>query len=542
MENPICSQEFLDSLNCEKEGHEARALEFVCNHPDCTDRLLCSVCLIKEHSHHISNIMMLKDALKEEESDQTTNKNSYSMNSSEEILKILANPDTYLKSFNENLAEKEKEVTDCLLQLLKEFSDQNRKSFDETTEVFNLMKEKYCKCIHELYSDSFQKEEQEEEIVIESENQLKDYIEENLKESREVKDDSNLPQSYFVLKILENFKIRVNKNWSNNLLENAAKLIKFPTTNLKDFTQHRLNIYTPVVFKNPEKLKALQTIATPHKKSIYRILLIDEKYFATASEDSSIIIWDAINFTQVKTLQGHSDRIWALIKLGNDYIASGSSDQKIKIWDYKNFTTAKVLSGHSAFVTSLLEIKSNILVSGSHDKTLKFWDYKNAKMYKNYKNDGQGKVMTMIMLSGEELAVGSDSNINFINIADGKISAKLLGHTGLVKDLLLLDDLQTLLSSSDDFTVRMWNVYTGTCKQVFKGHTSSCNKILLYNPSVFVTASDDSTIRFWNFEKGNAIATLNDHESWVVNLAITRSGQLISVGADKKIHIWGDES
>ena len=66
--------------------------------------------------------------------------------------------------------------------------------------------------------------------------------------------------------------------------------------------------------------------------------------------------------------------------------------------------------------------------------------------------------MCLIMTSNTELCCGSDSNINVYEIESGKITKTLTGHTGLIRFLLLLDNLDNLLSSSDDSTIRMWSL------------------------------------------------------------------------------------
>lgn len=66
--------------------------------------------------------------------------------------------------------------------------------------------------------------------------------------------------------------------------------------------------------------------------------------------------------------------------------------------------------------------------------------------------------MCLIMISNNELCCGSDSSINVFDIENGNITKNLTGHTGLIRFLLLLDNLDTLLSSSDDWTIRMWSL------------------------------------------------------------------------------------
>lgn len=82
---------------------------------------------------------------------------------------------------------------------------------------------------------------------------------------------------------------------------------------------------------------------------------------------------------------------------------------------------------------------------------------------KTLKEPSQGKVMCFIMINNDEICCGSDSNINVYNIESGKVVKVLSGHTSLLRHLLLKDNLDTLLSSSDDWTIRMWSLETQNC-------------------------------------------------------------------------------
>ena len=66
--------------------------------------------------------------------------------------------------------------------------------------------------------------------------------------------------------------------------------------------------------------------------------------------------------------------------------------------------------------------------------------------------------MSLIMISNTEICCGSDATINIYEIETGKITKTLAGHTGLIRFLLMLDNQDTLLSSSDDSTIRMWSL------------------------------------------------------------------------------------
>ncbi|HRP37731.1 MAG TPA: WD40 repeat domain-containing protein [Candidatus Dojkabacteria bacterium] len=280
---------------------------------------------------------------------------------------------------------------------------------------------------------------------------------------------------------------------------------------------------------------------TVHQKPIYKVVFLDDgQRIVTCSDDYTIMVYDLKTGQPLHTLTGHSDRIWNLIKLENGLLASCSSDTTIRVWNIEKLAYERVFFGHTGLVCCLLEFPNSVLASGSQDKSLMFWDLKSESKnnFKVIKNNSLGRIMTCIVINKEELACGSETHIQIINFEDGLLKKTLIGHTALVRDLNLLNDGKTLLSGSDDKSIRMWDLHEAKCLRVFTEHTHRANKILLWNPDIIVSASDDHTIKFWNLEHGNCVKTLTGHTGWVIYITILADGSLLSCGADRTIKIW----
>jgi WD40 repeat protein len=62
--------------------------------------------------------------------------------------------------------------------------------------------------------------------------------------------------------------------------------------------------------------------------------------------------------------------------LQNGDLASGSSDYTIKIWNPIDGTLKRTLNGHTNVVYALTVLQNGDLASGSWDKTIKIWSTK----------------------------------------------------------------------------------------------------------------------------------------------------------------------
>ena len=83
-----------------------------------------------------------------------------------------------------------------------------------------------------------------------------------------------------------------------------------------------------------------------------------------------------------------------------------------------------------------------------------------------------------------------------------------------------------LASSSDDQTIRMWDVGTGECLRSLEGHTGAVLSIA-FNPEGdrLVSGSADQTLKLWDVATGECLQTLQGHSQSIKTVAISRDGK-----------------
>jgi len=151
----------------------------------------------------------------------------------------------------------------------------------------------------------------------------------------------------------------------------------------------------------------------------------------------------------------------------------------------------------------------------------------------------KGYCYSIIVISNEEMACASAKNINIFRIYGYDTPLKKLsGHTNYVYHLLLHSDRQILLSCSDDKSMRMWNLQSGSCIRTFNSD-SECYGIVWFQNNIMGTAYRNGKIKLWNIYSGVCVKTLQGQQNGVFRLIVDSEGVLISCGIAKTLILFG---
>ncbi|MDY6938607.1 MAG: WD40 repeat domain-containing protein [Cyanobacteriota bacterium] len=121
--------------------------------------------------------------------------------------------------------------------------------------------------------------------------------------------------------------------------------------------------------------------------------------------------------------------------------------------------------------------------------------------------------------------------------------ATLTDHSDWVSDLAISPDSQTLIGSSFDKTLQLWNLENHEAIAILAEHTSPAIAMALApDGTLLASGSWDKTIKLWDLEKQKSIATLTDDSETagsVRSLVISPNGQILASGwFDQTIKLW----
>ncbi|CAJ2509741.1 Uu.00g056410.m01.CDS01 [Anthostomella pinea] len=176
----------------------------------------------------------------------------------------------------------------------------------------------------------------------------------------------------------------------------------------------------------------------------------------------------------MKTFAGQHTNGVTCLQFDDNILATGSYDSTIKLWDIETSEVIRTLHGHTMGIRAL-QFDDRMLVSGSLDSTVKIWNWRTGACINTLNH--QGGVITVHM-DGDLLASGSmDRSIKIFNFKTQQ-TYSLRGHQDWVNHVRLDVSSRTLLSASDDCTVKLWDLDSQTCIKTYEGHVGQVQQVL----------------------------------------------------------------
>ncbi|WP_138499488.1 serine/threonine-protein kinase [Nostoc sp. PA-18-2419] len=331
----------------------------------------------------------------------------------------------------------------------------------------------------------------------------------------------------------------------------------------------------PVVLDR-QKWQCIQTLKG-HSSMVHAIAISpDGQFLASGSNDKTIKLWQlgtgklmrqlgrwfsghssmvhSVAFSPISSnsfSQAESNRTGGITDNNWGILASGSWDNTIKLWDVNTGKEIRTLTGHTNWVNSVaFSPDGKLLVSGSADCTIKLWQVHTGIEIQTF--TGHFDPVSSVAYSSrtatttnsqERQLVASGSNdctIKLWQVYTGTNITTLVGHTFFVNCIAFSHDGEIIASGSGDNTIKLWHVNTGKEIRTLTGHSDSVWSIAFSHDRQFLASGSwDNTIKLWHLHTGREVSTLIGHSSYVRCVAFSPDGQtLVSGGDDDTIKIW----
>jgi WD40 repeat protein len=234
-----------------------------------------------------------------------------------------------------------------------------------------------------------------------------------------------------------------------------------------------------------------------------------EHVLITVSADCSIRVWNSTDGEFIDSINGaHDDWIRCVCEVSPGYFATASRDASVKLWELSSRMPLHTFRGHSDGVWALGSLRTvdgkRYLASSGDDRSLRVWSVDERRQVSLSQFDEQCKALaTHADATGDLVAVGSEDHmIYMVDPRSGTVVDQLKGHDGPVRALTFVGDTGVLASTGDDGQLRSW--IDGTCVRSVKAHSNTARAMGLarrHDGSYLIaTGSADYTVKLWEPE------------------------------------------
>ncbi|KAL2775867.1 apoptotic protease-activating factor 1 isoform b [Daubentonia madagascariensis] len=319
----------------------------------------------------------------------------------------------------------------------------------------------------------------------------------------------------------------------------------------------------------------------------------DDKLLASCSADGTLKLWDVRSANEKKNInvkqfflnsEDPQEDMEVIVKCCS-WSADGArimvaAKTKIFLWNIDSCLKVADCRGHLSWVHGVMfSPDGSSFLTSSDDQTIRLWDTK--KVCKNYdivlkqevdvlfqENEvmvlavdnirrlqlingktGQIDYLTEAQVSccclsphHQYIAFGDeDGAIEILELLNNRIFQSRIGHKKAVRHIQFTADGKTLISSSDDSAIQVWNWQSE--EYVFlQAHQETVKDFRLLKNSRLLSWSFDGTVKVWDIITGRMEKDFVCHQGTVLSCDISLDAtKFSSTSADKTAKIWSFE-
>ncbi|XP_064458388.1 protein qui-1-like [Ornithodoros turicata] len=336
--------------------------------------------------------------------------------------------------------------------------------------------------------------------------------------------------------------------------------------------------------------KLLQTLVAHQDSAVTAIQAQSKDTFLITAAGNKIIVW---NFYLKKSEMCHPQPKQKKVDLHKDPITcvaisrdgslavTGGRNGILKVWQMSSGEPHTNLDGHSGAITCLAFAPNGLfVVSGSEDCTLRVWGLTLGLVVSTFKEhlsritsvfvtsdsrrvlsvDSQGTHRLWSADGAAQLLVCTKSasqvthHANVVFTVGGKAdncvkywpvleteSEKSVSHSDAILCYTVTYDCQTIVTGSQDMSLKVWEVATAKLTQVLVGHEGpvTCVAVAPFSPSLAVSGSQDCNLIVWDMTTGSDNFILRGHTEAIKAVKLTLDGSVtISCADDNTLQLW----
>jgi WD40 repeat protein len=260
---------------------------------------------------------------------------------------------------------------------------------------------------------------------------------------------------------------------------------------------------------------------------------------------SVFVLLMGASVTPAGALLGQEGLALAFAPSGTRFVA-GMADNTVKVFDARTRQTVKVYSGHRFPVRAVAwSPNGKWIASGAENAEIRVWDVASGHSFTLTGHQRAIQHLAFDARSTRLVSTSDDDTVRVWNLSTRKTELTIRGAGVNVYGARFTRDGSRLVIATLGKGLCLYHPKTGALLKAFGEHGNTGVNDGDVNPSgtKAVSAGRDGKVGVWDLKGGKRLTYLSGHTDWVVRVSVSPNGKFVaSSSSDGTVRVWNVEN
>ncbi|MFO1005156.1 MAG: protein kinase [Planctomycetaceae bacterium] len=273
----------------------------------------------------------------------------------------------------------------------------------------------------------------------------------------------------------------------------------------------------------------------------------DGRYLATGSDDGTVKVWEVATGRELATTEDHTQTVVQVrYSPSGSQLASLCLDGSLRVWEVD--TSTGMLLGEPRKVDEHRKARSltwshdsRIIATGDNDGKVLLWDANSLQVLRRFEDHSATVRQILLLDAGQTLVtVSNESTVCVRNLSEEDLVVNKWREVQDVYCVALLPDGDTLALGQNQGGISLRSRSTGQLIGTLTGHEKGVGAMALSpDGEVLATGDEAGWLRLWRTENYQPLISIRIGEHKVNGLSFSPKGDAIAIAThDGKVTVW----